>query len=87
MLPVYRVNNVWLSSKDVLNQGDIILLVNEKTQRSKWPMARVTKLLPGMDGLVRNVKCQDAKGRELYRNITKIIPLLKANQELSEYKF
>ncbi|CAG7832497.1 unnamed protein product, partial [Allacma fusca] len=36
--------------------GDIVLLEQDNKKRINWPLARVSELLPGKDGIVRVVK-------------------------------
>lgn len=47
--------NKWLEEKDNLKVGQVVLLQDENLPPSKWLMAKVCELLPGRDGLVRNV--------------------------------
>ena len=37
----------------VIRVGDIVYLQEDKVQRQQWNMAKVEKLLPGKDGIVR----------------------------------
>ena len=51
-----------------INEGDVILLLNERHSRDEWPLARITKLFRSQDGVVRSVECKVAhssKKREL----------------------
>lgn len=36
--------------------GDVVLLRDDDLPRNKWPLARITKVFPSKDGLVRKVE-------------------------------
>ena len=67
--------------------GDIVLVKDKElfAARNSWPMARVTEVYPGGDGLVRSVKLQIAtrdpngKTAQLVRPISKLV-LLEGNE-------
>ena len=42
-------------------EGDLVLLFEKDLKREKWPLARVEKVMPGKDGVVRvvNVRTKD----------------------------
>ncbi|XP_070203690.1 uncharacterized protein [Littorina saxatilis] len=77
----------WFHQKDVPKEDDVVLLMDEGTPRGSWKLARVKKVYPGHDGLVRSVQIQlgvtskDRKGNlvvhhtSLDRPIHKLIPL------------
>ena len=50
--------------------GDIVLVADESTPRSCWPLARVIEVNPGSDGFVRRLKVK-TKTRVLERPVTK----------------
>jgi len=54
--------------------GDVVLVHNDITKRAQWPLAIVTKLNPGNDGLVRSVEIKTKTGVS-NRPITKLYPL------------
>ncbi|KAL7292599.1 hypothetical protein TKK_0013730 [Trichogramma kaykai] len=43
----------WLDSRSNLQKGDMVLIRNELSPPSEWPLGLVTKTHPGTDGLVR----------------------------------
>ncbi|CAB0042117.1 unnamed protein product [Trichogramma brassicae] len=43
----------WLDSRSNLQEGDMVLIRDELSPPSEWPLGRVTKTHPGSDGLVR----------------------------------
>ena len=53
-----------------LKVNDMVLLAGENLPRSQWPLARVVKVFPGDDGLVRSVEVR-------HKNTTKIRPINK----------
>jgi transposase InsO family protein len=56
---------------------ELVLLVDEPGYakgRGHWPLARVSRLIPGLDGAVRTVEI-DIAGRKLTRPIQRLIPL------------
>jgi hypothetical protein len=67
-----------------------VILRDENTPRSEWKMGRVTEVMPGQDGLVRNVAVEianrnlDKKGKRmsdpttLKRSIQKLVVLMSA---------
>ena len=55
--------------------GDIVLLREDNTMPSTWPMGRITKVHSGQDGLVRTVTVQTTTG-EYRRPVVKIVLLL-----------
>jgi hypothetical protein len=49
----------WLLPTENLKIGDLVL-VQSQTPSLQWPLARITKLFPGKDGIVRVVEVQTA---------------------------
>ena len=56
--------------------GDIVLMVDENVSRGKWNLARVIKVFPGNDGVIRNVKLKTKSG-EYKRSVQKCCPILE----------
>ena len=66
----------WNTSSPNVSVGDIVCLRQETTVPTKWPLARVTKVYPGVDGKVRVVSVRTSKG--IYnRPVVKIVPLVQ----------
>ena len=65
----------WNTPSPYLQVGDIICPRGEPTMSTKWPLAHVTNVHPGMDERVRVVTVQTSKGT-YNRPITKIVPLI-----------
>ena len=69
----------WNNSRRNLAVADIVLIADETTPRSCWPLARVIEVMPGSDGFVRRVKVK-TKTTVLERPVTKCV-LLEATEE------
>ena len=53
----------WQHQSPNLQVGDIVIIRHEKTFSCHWPLARVTAVFPGQDGLVRVVEVKTATGQ------------------------
>ena len=70
-LPALQGRQKWLAQKQNLTIGAIVLLVNEDTPRSVWPIAPIVDTFPGKDGLVRSVRVK-TKNSVLVRPVNKL---------------
>ncbi|KMQ88162.1 hypothetical protein RF55_12394 [Lasius niger] len=68
----------WIRAEAVPNIGDLCLIRSEITPPNRWPLAKITKLHPGDDGIVRVVTIKTSTS-ELVRPLTKIVLLPGAN--------
>lgn len=57
-----------------LKKGDIVILKEDNTSPTIWPLARINQIFPGKDGLTRVVELRTAT-TTLKRPITKVCPL------------
>lgn len=57
-----------------VKEGDVVLLGQNNLKRLDWPLARVIKIFPGRDGIVRVVKVKTATG-ELVRPVQRLYSL------------
>ena len=64
----------WHKVSENVKVGDLVLLLGENTPRCLWPMAIVTSVKVGDDGLVRSVSVR-TRASELIRPIHKIVLL------------
>ncbi|XP_063981496.1 uncharacterized protein LOC135164771 [Diachasmimorpha longicaudata] len=64
----------WYHPTHDINVGSLVLLTDERFPPSKWPLARVTALHPGKDGLTRVVTLRTAQAT-LTRPIVKLVLL------------
>ena len=55
------VRNKWLKEEPPLQVGDIVLVSEDNVSRGKWPLARVTEVYHGRDGLVRTATVRTEK--------------------------
>ena len=60
--------------------GDIVLINDNNVPPEKWPLAKVIKIYPGSDKLVRVVKLKTKKS-ELDRPISKLSFITKGIDE------
>ncbi|XP_054289554.1 uncharacterized protein LOC129004885 [Macrosteles quadrilineatus] len=64
----------WRFPSCSIKLGSVVLVVDEQLPPSKWPLARVTELHPGRDGLTR-VATLRTSSTSLKRPIVKLCPL------------
>ena len=62
----------WLMKSWNISVGDLVLMLNENTPRSVWPLGLVISTNVGRDGLIRSV-CLKTKSSEFVRPITKLV--------------
>ena len=65
------VRNKWQVEHPPVKIGDVVLISDDKVQRGKWPMGRITQVHPGKDGFVRTVTLKTQKG-ELKRPVQRL---------------
>ncbi|KAJ3617855.1 hypothetical protein MTP99_006944 [Tenebrio molitor] len=75
-------NGLGKHSHNDIKQGSLVLLTDERYPPSKWPLARVTQLHPGVDGLTRVVTIKTATAT-LTRPVTKLALLTISTHEES----
>lgn len=61
----------WREASPNLREGMLVILKEDNVPSFKWPMARITKTVPGKDGKVRVVEVKTQKGVYL-RSVTKV---------------
>ena len=75
------VRQKWTVAKDNVKVGDIVLLKEENTARNTWKVGCVKSVMPGNDGLVRNLEIRlgnrhiDRNGKPLQPPTTLIRPI------------
>ena len=74
MLNQLQQRNKLMFSVRNLRLGDVVLLRDDISPPTQWPLAIITELHPGKDGLVRVVKVRTAKS-EFTRGIENLIYL------------
>ena len=68
----------WIQVKRNFEANDIVLVKDPDTVRNKWPMGRITEVIPSDDGLVRKAYVKVSSSEEpLLRPVTKLILLIE----------
>lgn len=70
----------WRREKQGLKVGHLVLIRDENLPPTQWKLGRIVELIPGSDGLVRNVLIKTAKG-EFKRPVQKICVLPVDSEE------
>ena len=70
----------WRHPTKNLSVGDLVLLIENEVIPTRWPLARVAKIFPGNDGVVRVVDIETSKG-SYRRPVHKLAPLLSNEDE------
>ena len=76
-LPTLRIRSKWHDVKRNVSVDDVVIVVDESTPRSRWPMARVVKTFPDAGGLVRSAVVRGKFG-EFKRPVTKMCVIVPA---------
>lgn len=75
-LSTLQSNYKWKSPVRDMSVGDVVMLNEEEMIPTKWPIARVVKVYPGKDGVVRVVDIKTAKGSVYRRPVHKLARLI-----------
>lgn len=76
-----QTRNKWLSVHKNLNSGDLVILKDEATPPTCWPLGRVISTnINKADGLIRSVVVRTSKG-DYVRPIHKLILLLSKTDD------
>ena len=73
-IPNLQIRPKWAVKQPNFKVDDLVLLMDDNSPRSLWPMGRITEVIMGRDNLVRTVKVRTRQS-VLSRPITKIVPL------------
>ncbi|KAG7313499.1 hypothetical protein JYU34_000634 [Plutella xylostella] len=65
----------WKNVRDNLQIGQLVILRENNTPPMYWPMARITKVFPGTDNLVRAVEVRTSNGHTHKRSVTRMCAL------------
>lgn len=65
----------WLHKEPNIQVGDVVLVHEDDRPSMEWPLARVTEVHPGRDGLVRVATVEDARKHSFTRSVTKLAKL------------
>ena len=70
----------WRKRKPNFEVGELVLVQDEDTKRGKWPLGRITRVMPGKDGVVRTIEVKTKSG--IYtRPAAKILKLEDTQQK------
>ena len=73
-LPTLTKRPKWRRKKPSYKIGELVLLQDDDVKRGKWPLARITKVMPGSDDVVRTVEIRTKTG--IYkRPVAKLLKL------------
>ncbi|CAH8681695.1 unnamed protein product [Schistosoma rodhaini] len=61
----------WTQLERNIREGDLVMICSEFSEKNKWPLGLVQRVLPSKDGLVRQVELRTRKGI-LVRDIRKL---------------
>ena len=61
-LPLLQKRQKWLLKSRNLQKGDVVLIVNESTPRSRWPLGVIEQAQLSQDGFVRSVTIRTKEG-------------------------
>ena len=73
-IPNLQIRSKWGQIEQNIKVDDLVLLMDEKSPRSSWPMGKVIEAIKGRDNLVRTVIVR-TKNNVLTRPITKVVLL------------
>lgn len=77
LLPTLNPRTKWWSKCKNLKKGDVVIVIDDKTTRGKWPLGKILETFPGKNG---DETCRVAKvqiGYKVFtRPIVKLIPLV-----------
>lgn len=79
-LPTLLIRQKWVTPKQNLKKGDVVLMLDENMPRNKWPCAIVLETYPGEDSCVRKVKVKTATST-YERPIHKLVVLFRPGDD------
>ncbi|CAG9135063.1 unnamed protein product [Plutella xylostella] len=81
-----QTKSKWLTRKEDLEKGDLVLVKEKGLPPGKWALGRITEVHPGADGCVRVVTLK-TQNNTVKRPITKLTPLpMKTDNNLPTEK-
>lgn len=72
-LPTQQTRSKWTKTRAKIEPGDLVWILEDFTPRGLWPIAKVIKVFPGKDGIVRSCEIKTCTG-------TKIRPVIKLSR-------
>ena len=80
-IAVLQRRQKWINKSRNIQQGDLVLVIDELSPREHWPLAIVTKVHPGEDGLVRRINLRTSARKELERDVRKVVLLEREGED------
>lgn len=65
----------WNKNPCTIVPGKLVVLQEDNVAVCKWPLARITEIHPGKDGVTRVVTVKCSNGKEIRRPVHRIAPL------------
>ena len=69
----------WTRPQPNISVGDIVLLKDDSLKLHSWPLAKVTDVSSGPDGVLRVVTLTLPGGRTFTRHVRHLVPLMRAS--------
>ena len=73
-LPRLTQRPKWRTSKPSFKVGELVILQDDNYKRGKWPLARITKVMPGKDNITRVIQVRTRDG-DYTRPVSKLYKL------------
>ena len=73
-LPTMAERKKWNENRPNFAEGDLVLVLDPNTPRSRWPLGRITKVIYGKDSIVRSAFVKIGE-TQLQRPAVKLFPL------------
>ena len=73
-LPILTQRPKWRTSKPSFKVGELVILQDYNYKRGEWPLARITKVMPGKDNITRIIQVRTRDG-EYTRPVSKLYKL------------
>lgn len=73
----------WRRPSGSIRDNDLVVILDKRSQRGSWPLARVSHTHPGSDGNVRVVTVRTSSGAEFKRSVHRLalLPLPESNPQ------
>lgn len=71
-LPTLLRREKWNRHAAPIQEGDVVVEMNESLDRNLWPLGMVVKVFPGKDGIVRVADIRESHGKVYRRPVAKL---------------
>jgi len=75
IIPMLAPRSKWFQRVENLQEGQLVIEIDDSTPRGKWKLARIRKIFPSTDSFVRKVEIIDGQNRSFLRPIHRLIPI------------